>query len=46
MKRLKPIQCRPWTLSYVSVKLIESHYANNYSGHSGWRGRGPVKLLP
>src|SRR5215813_11188256 len=27
---LKPIQCRPWTLSYLSVELIESHYENNY----------------
>jgi Fe-Mn family superoxide dismutase len=23
---------RPWTLSYLSVKLIESHYENNYGG--------------
>ena len=30
--KLKPIQCRPWTLSYLSVKLIESHYENNYGG--------------
>src|ERR1043165_10266161 len=30
--QLKPIQCRPWTLSYLSVKLIESHYENNYGG--------------
>ena len=30
--RLKPIHCRPWTLSYLSVKLIESHYENNYGG--------------
>ena len=29
---LKQIQCRPWTLSYLSVKLIESHYENNYGG--------------
>src|SRR5436190_6025340 len=29
---LKPFQCRPWTLSYLSVKLIESHYENNYGG--------------
>jgi len=29
---LKPIQCRPWTLSYLSVPLIESHYENNYGG--------------
>src|SRR5881275_2654053 len=30
--QLKPIYCRPWTLSYLSVKLIESHYENNYGG--------------
>src|SRR6185503_8458405 len=30
--RLKPIHCRPWTLSYLSVPLIESHYENNYGG--------------
>ena len=30
--RLKQIHCRPWTLSYLSVKLIESHYENNYGG--------------
>src|SRR5256714_7847672 len=30
--KLKPIQSRPWTLSYLSVKLIESHYENNYGG--------------
>src|SRR5207248_4098717 len=30
--QLKPIHCRPWTLSYLSVKLIESHYENNYGG--------------
>src|SRR3989442_12717608 len=30
--RIKQIQCRPWTLSYLSVKLIESHYENNYGG--------------
>src|SRR5205085_10198377 len=29
---IKPIHCRPWTLSYLSVKLIESHYENNYGG--------------
>ena len=29
---LKQIQCRPWTLSYLSVTLIESHYENNYGG--------------
>src|SRR5215467_8671529 len=30
--KLKPIQSRPWTLPYLSVKLIESHYENNYGG--------------
>src|SRR2546421_1587959 len=30
--QLKQIHCRPWTLSYLSVKLIESHYENNYGG--------------
>src|SRR5580765_2677375 len=30
--RLKQIQCRPWTLSGLSVPLIESHYENNYGG--------------
>ena len=30
--QLKQIQCRPWTLSYLSIKLIESHYENNYGG--------------
>src|SRR5262249_14948035 len=30
--KLKQIYCRPWTLSYLSVKLIESHYENNYGG--------------
>src|SRR5689334_5633757 len=29
---IKPIHCRPWTLSYLPVKLIESHYENNYGG--------------
>jgi Fe-Mn family superoxide dismutase len=29
---LTPIPCRPWTLSYLSTKLIESHYENNYGG--------------
>jgi Fe-Mn family superoxide dismutase len=28
--QLTPIHCRPWTLSYLSTKLIESHYENNY----------------
>jgi Fe-Mn family superoxide dismutase len=30
--QLKPIHCRPWTLHYLSIKLIESHYENNYGG--------------
>ena len=30
--QLKQIQCRPWTLSGLSVPLIESHYENNYGG--------------
>jgi Fe-Mn family superoxide dismutase len=30
--QLKPFQCRPWTLSYLSVPMIESHYENNYGG--------------
>jgi len=30
--QLTPIHCRPWTLSYLSTKLIESHYENNYGG--------------
>jgi Fe-Mn family superoxide dismutase len=30
--RLKQIQCRPWTLSGLSVPLIESHYEHNYGG--------------
>src|SRR6476469_2146080 len=30
--KIKQIHCRPWTLSYLSVKLIESHYENNYGG--------------
>lgn len=29
---LKQIGCRPWTLSYLSVKMVESHYENNYGG--------------
>src|SRR3954454_6664550 len=29
---LKQIYCRPWTLSGLSLKLIESHYENNYGG--------------
>src|SRR6188508_236491 len=30
--KLKQIHCRPWTLRYLSHKLIESHYENNYGG--------------
>src|ERR1051326_5374063 len=30
--RLKQIFCRPWTLNGLSLKLIESHYENNYGG--------------
>src|ERR671936_666331 len=29
---IKPIHCRPWLLSGLSVPLIESHYENNYGG--------------
>src|SRR5262245_43355572 len=27
---IRQIHCRPWTLSYLSIQLIESHYENNY----------------
>ncbi len=30
--QLKQIFCRPWTLSGMSLPLIESHYENNYGG--------------
>ena len=30
--QLKQIHCRPWTLSGLSLQLIESHYENNYGG--------------
>ena len=30
--QLKQIHCRPWTLGGMSLKLIESHYENNYGG--------------
>jgi len=30
--RIKQIHCRPWTLNGLSLKLIESHYENNYGG--------------
>jgi Fe-Mn family superoxide dismutase len=29
---LKQIGVRPWTVSYLSIRLIESHYENNYGG--------------
>ncbi len=29
---LTPMHCRPWLLSGLSLKLIESHYENNYGG--------------
>ena len=30
--QLKQIGCRPWTLSGLSLQLMESHYENNYGG--------------
>jgi Fe-Mn family superoxide dismutase len=30
--QVKQIHCRPWTLNGLSIKLIESHYENNYGG--------------
>ena len=30
--QLTPIYCRPWTLNGLSLRLIESHYENNYGG--------------
>lgn len=30
--QLTPIHCRPWLLNGLSLKLIESHYENNYGG--------------
>jgi Fe-Mn family superoxide dismutase len=30
--KLKQINCRPWTLNGLTLKLIESHYENNYGG--------------
>lgn len=29
---LKQIHCRPWTLNGLSLRLIESHYADNCAG--------------
>jgi Fe-Mn family superoxide dismutase len=30
--QLRQIHCRPWLLNGLSLKLIESHYENNYGG--------------
>jgi Fe-Mn family superoxide dismutase len=30
--RIKQVHCRPWLLNGLSLKLIESHYENNYGG--------------
>ena len=30
--QLAPIFCRPWLLNTLSLRLIESHYENNYGG--------------
>jgi Fe-Mn family superoxide dismutase len=30
--QLAPIFCRPWLLNGLSLKLMESHYENNYGG--------------
>jgi superoxide dismutase, Fe-Mn family len=30
--KLSPIYCRPWLLNGLSLRLIESHYENNYGG--------------
>src|SRR4029077_146250 len=30
--KLKQIGCKPWTMSGLSLRLIESHYENNYGG--------------
>ena len=30
--QLTPIHCRPWTLSGMTPRLIESHYEHNYGG--------------
>jgi Fe-Mn family superoxide dismutase len=30
--QLTPIHCRPWTLNGISLKLIVSHFENNYGG--------------
>ncbi len=30
--QLAPFSCRPWLLNGLSLRLIESHYENNYGG--------------
>jgi superoxide dismutase, Fe-Mn family len=30
--QITPIHCRPWTLNGLSLRLIESHYENDYGG--------------
>jgi Fe-Mn family superoxide dismutase len=30
--QLTPTPCRPWLVAYLSIKLIESHYENDYGG--------------
>ena len=30
--QIKPIHCRPWLINGMSLKMIESHYENNYGG--------------
>ena len=30
--QLAPIHCRPWLLNGLTLKLIDSHYENNYGG--------------
>ena len=32
--QLTPIHCPPWTVSYLSVKLIESHYEMDYGANA------------
>jgi len=33
--QIAPLFCRPWTVSGISPRLIESHYENNYGGVVG-----------
>ena len=30
--QIAPLFCRPWTLLGITLRLIESHYENNYGG--------------